>query len=166
MGSFYKIASIDPGSTQATVSFTSIPATYKHLELSFFVKNSLTQQQSVILRFNGDANTNYAWTYTYLQASASVGGNGALSANSIQIGHTNLVTSYWIAKVVIPEYTHTGMLKQVRGEFSHDPQSTGQVYAFMGGVWNSTAAINRIDLLTGGGDSFTSETRIALYGVS
>jgi hypothetical protein len=62
------------GSAAATVSVTSIPATYTDLRVVIFVPSYSSSNQDSFLTFNGDSGANYNYM-CYNQANDSAGNN-------------------------------------------------------------------------------------------
>ena len=159
--------SVVSGTSTNTISFTSIPSTFKHLQLR------ITQQTSAydvwnIIEFNNDTTaTNY---YSH-----RLFGTGA-NPLEIQAGNNNYVyyeattghsTTSMAGQVIdILDYTNTNKNKVVRHLSGHDNNGTGILW--FGSVnWNSTAAINRLDikLFDSTGKYYTADSTFALYGV-
>ena len=70
------VATTTLGSTTGTITFSSIPQTYKHLQLRTFTNTSRSSgaSGSASLQFNGDTvGTNY-WTHYMYAFGASVSG--------------------------------------------------------------------------------------------
>ena len=58
--SYESIATVSLGSSQSTIAFSSIPSTFKHLQLRLFLKDDRgLNRDSVKLTFNGDTASNY-----------------------------------------------------------------------------------------------------------
>ena len=149
------IATLAPTGT-GTASFTSIPGTYKHLQIRATVKNTAatTSEYGLTLRFNSDTGSNYS---QHLLLGA--GGASALTASQntgitgIQVGDIignsypeRLFTSMILD---IPDYTNTGKYKTTRSFYGYTNNSSGQTYVGMcTGSWFNTNAITSIDIIS------------------
>ena len=146
------------GST--SISFSSIPGTYTHLQLRFISKSGGGAQFDIKTNFNSDTASNYSWHY--------VGGNGTSAAASAQtsigfIYSTATLTSQFGAYVMdILDYANTNKYKTTRELSGLDVNGGGGAINLMSGNWRSTAAISSIQI-TGG--TFAQYSSFALYGI-
>lgn len=162
-GSYESIASATVGSA-GVITFSSIPSTYKHLQLRYMAK--CTSATAAYMRFNGDTATNYAWHYLNGTGSA-VGAAGY--ATQAQIGFTppdsGIGSSQFTVGIVdIADYESTTKFKTVRTFCGIDVNGVGGDVAMDSGLWRSTSAISSITITTFGTD-FVSGSTFALYGV-
>lgn len=159
------LATITLTGTDSTISFTSIPSTYKHLVLQMSVRSSINNPAEPMLRFNNDAGANYASVGIYGTGSA-VSGFNLLSQSHIkcvQIAKSGAVAnSFTPIRVEIINYTETTLYKNVVIRNS-ETNSDGIVGAFSG-RWAGTSAINRIDVVASD-SAFTVGSVFSLYGI-
>jgi hypothetical protein len=168
-GSFESIATVSVGSGgAASVTFSSIPATYQHLQLRYLVRDARTNSfdSPVDLTFNGSSATAYA--KHFLQgdgSSTSVGGETNMTYIRLEGGGNNTESSAFGAAVTdILDYTSTSKNKTVRQLFGVDKNGSGMV-RFVSGLWYaSPAAINSITL-TPFSSPFAQYSHFALYGI-
>jgi hypothetical protein len=154
----------------AEVNFTSIPATYKHLQIRIFGKLSITndpQLENVRFQFNGDTASNYTrhafegdGASVTSTGNASLGQNYALLPRSFS-GTTNMFGN---AIVDILDYTNTNKFKTQRVFGGADFNGSGQVY-LLSGVWRNTSAISSIKIFNFGATNFLEYSSFALYGI-
>ena len=168
-GSAYEsIATVSVGSGGASnIEFTSIPSTYKHLQIRALYRTARTGQtlDAVGLYFNSDL-TASNYRNHYLQAdggSATAGGD-----QSTFLGYniaTNGTASAFDGSVIdILDYTSTSKNKVVRHLTGFDANGSG--YLYFGSIfWNNTAAISSIKLTSTYGTGFVQYTDFALYGI-
>lgn len=154
-------------SAAATVSVTSIPATYTDLRVVIFVPSYSSSNQDSFLTFNGDSGANYNYI-CYNQNNDSAGNNvngfGGTSFNySVQtIYTTNSYPSLYTLDIM--NYTSTSsktMLvtaSQTRSNTASNLARTVMRYA--GG-----SAISSFTLTVGGGQTYSAGTRVTLYGI-
>lgn len=153
-------------------SFTSIPATYKHLILEISARSDAAGVTAVncSTTFNGDGGANYD------VIGASVG--GAVSAFG-SYGQTGIITFCTLTGATatanrvgggtlkILNYANTGKNKIGTYNNTFFGTSTTGSSGYTGGgfQWLSTAAINRIDFTIGSSAAFTgSDNVLSLYG--
>jgi hypothetical protein len=150
------------GGGSATVSFTSIPATYKHLQIRASAK-AVNNDQGYFMQFNSDTGTNYNTHLLY--------GNGAsvtaLSNNTwggMDLSPTS--SSNFSAMVVdILDYTDTNKNTTIRTLSGVDNNGSGYAF-FASGLWRNTAAVTSLTIreILGGGN-ITEFSSFALYGI-
>lgn len=169
-GSFESIATVSVGGGgAANVQFTSIPATYTHLQVRAFCKSNSTASNTTfanITQFNLDTGNNYARHY--------LEGNGVTTAvttgsttTSFYAGFANsdgYTVSNFTANVIdILDYANTNKYKTVRTLSGNDGNGVGFVF-FSSGLWQNTNAITSIKLAPSGG-SYPQYSHFALYGI-
>ena len=163
--SFESIASSTLGSAGASISFSSIPSTYKSLQLRCTLYYANTGTNGARLRLNSDTGANYA-THILFGDGATVTAAGTSSTNQIDIGTTNGNDKSSIRSVFIidiHDYASTTKNKTVRTFSGVDMNGSGYVY-LTSGLWINTAAVNSV-LLRPDGGSFDTGSSVALYGV-
>jgi hypothetical protein len=154
------LATITLGSSASSVTFGSIPATYRDLVL--VSQAALTTGTSAVLfRFNGDSGSNYPSVY---QESSEVGLAGG-NINTIAIrpsGNINEAsTDFAIYTLNIMEYSITSkpksfLLRSNRGSYATVATA---------GRWTNTSAVNSVSILPNSGSWATGST-FNLYGIA
>ena len=162
--SFESIATASPSGTN-TVSFTSIPSTYKHLQIRI---SALTSSGGGSFRgtLNGDTTSaNYIGHYLDgLGSSVVTGTNSGVGWMSFGLTYAGLVTTYPNLTIIdIHDYASTTKNKTVRSFSGNDASGSGSIDS-VSGLWLSTSAINRVDIITGSG-TYQSGSVVSLYGV-
>ena len=162
------IASETPSGTN-TVTFNSIPGTYKSLEIEFVMRGTELATNSVLrLRFNNDTTDgNYRKTNVYGYGSTTVGAGAGDDPILIDVAAANAPTnSPTIGLISIPFYAGTTFNKMALAQHTHrrDNSSVQQVVYQTGMEWESNVAITRVDLVLGSGN-FVAGSEIRLYGV-
>ena len=172
--SYESIATITVGSTaQAAIEFTSIPQTYKHLQIRSVSRKdgSQTGAPGMQMIFNGDDNESY--NSHYLQFGFY---NTVSDAYSSNVARANMNAMYsagggQTANVFAPgifdilDYTNTSKYKTVRsitGPSSNVNASDLDYIILGGGLWRSTSAINSIKISL---NNFVQHSQFALYGI-
>ena len=138
-GAYDSIATVNVGAGgQSSISFTSIPSTYKHLQLRMMVRLSdAGASAGPIFRMNSDSGSNYS--YHLLSANGtSVGSAGAASQtfehfeNTIANGST--ANAFGVYIIDILDYADTTKYKTTRTLAGWDANGSGQV-SFDSGLW-------------------------------
>jgi hypothetical protein len=161
--SFESIATVSVPSNTSEISFTSIPQTYKHLQIRASYINTLNLY-SVKIEFNGDATNNYnEFQITGTGSGTPLTGAGTSTSALIGIGaiNTNLYTGAMICDIL--DYKNTNKLKTVRSLTGADGNGSGQI-KLCGPLWRSTNAISTIRIHNDG-SNFKQYSHFALYGI-
>lgn len=165
--SFDSIATATGNGTATSVTFSSIPSTYKSLQIRYAIITATNNAEDLYLRINGDTASNYAWhklrgNGTTASATASAPDNTlSLHAGLNGLGQTYLFTGV----VDIIDYASTSKFKTVRTLTGIDKNGSGDI-ALTSGLWRSTSAITSLNFYVQGASSFFSTgTTFALYGV-
>lgn len=156
--------------TAGTFTFSSIPSTYKHLEIRAIGKSSNSTYQSIYwtMRLNGDSTSgNYNCHSLYGNGGGSVTamGNGTYTDQMI-IGEIAASGSGMASQTVSPfivnisDYANTGKRKIIRSFVGFDGSGVGTM-RISSGLWNSNSAISSITIY----GSDTGVLHAALYGI-
>ena len=164
-GAYDSIATVTVGSGGAsTVTFSSIPATYTHLQIRTMAQGGASAA-AINVNFNADTTSTAYWHLLY--------GNGAMAAaytvSTAYIQATALSstanTNIFNAGVIdILDYANTNKNKTLRGLSGYDANGSGTV-ALYSGQWINTAAITSIVLTANNGTNFSQYSHFALYGI-
>ena len=85
--SYESIASATGTGSSGTITFSSIPGTYQHLQIRINSRNDSTDGATTTMRFNGDTGSNYARHYLYGDgATVSASGNATTTSMWVQAG--------------------------------------------------------------------------------
>jgi hypothetical protein len=158
---YESIATTTLGSAAASVTFSSIPATYT--DLVIVINAGASSNEDIGMRFNSDSGNNYS--STVLAGNGSTTSSGRIS-NASNIGLTSnafMTTSLNQNTIVsVMNYSNTTTNKTA---LSRANNSANGVDAIVG-LWRNTAAINTI-LLYGrnSGHNFLSGSTFTLYGI-
>ena len=172
-GSYTSIqtATVTSGGT-GTISFTSIPSTYKHLELRCFVNATRSaSSDGMILTLNGDGTfSNYARHAVGGDGSASYAwGNSSTNIIPMQTPAASSFSStnpFGALIISILDYTNTNKYKTVRALGGYDANGSGDISLRSGLYIANTNAINRLDVYPGNGSGWNQNTVFALYGIN
>jgi hypothetical protein len=162
---FDSIATVTVSTAVSSISFTSIPATYRHLQIRY-ISMFTDAAQEFNLSFNSDTTAaNYA-RHTLYGDGASAGANAGITTNTRSILYTRNASSIipGTSVVDILDYANTNKYKTLRGLNGQDYNGSG-VVALISGVWmNSASAITSITLAPGAGN-ISQYSQFALYGI-
>ena len=153
----------------ASVTFSSIPSTYTHLQIRLLARTNRTGYSNDLLKvtFNSDTATNYSAFRMY-----GDGGGAGTSANNTQaymedwIVSSDAAGSNVFGTVVIDvlDYKDTNKHKTLRSLGGFDNNGDGYV-ALSSGNWRSTSAITSVSIAMASGTSFKQYSHFALYGI-
>lgn len=148
----------------STLTFSTIPSTYKHLQIRMTTLASVTS--NVLLQLNGDAGNNYYWHELFGEGTTASAANSGAQVAFIKTGYTNSSSaSYPGASIVdIVDYANTNKNKTVRALTGSDSNGSGYVL-LRSGLWTSTTAISSITIYLASG-SFSQYSQFSLYGVN
>jgi hypothetical protein len=161
--SYESIQTVTLGSAQSTISFSSIPSTYKHLQIRGIMKTSATSGGSTSITFNSDTAGNYSM-HGLSGNGASASAYGFTGETKIYVGYGTQDTTQFSALIIdILEYANTNTYKTVRALSGLDTNGGG-IVELLSGNWRSTSAVTSITL-TPQSANFTQYSSFALYGV-
>ena len=170
--SYESIATTTVGSGgSATVTFSSIPSTYTHLQIRAIVRSTYTSSVTTgtgTIRFNSDTGNNYAW-HQLRTSGASVGAAASSTTSSgvafSDIGGTSVSSFFGAGIVDILDYANTNKYKTVRVLTGSDGNTTNDDWLYLGSsLWQSTNAITSITL-TPSTNNYAQYSHFALYGI-
>lgn len=164
------IASNTLSSSAASVTFSSIPATYTDLVVRITARaNNAANSTTLGVQFNSDTSTNYS--YIFLTGNGSVV-SSTLSGNfgTTYVGQMNsdsaTASTFGSAELYVPSYT-VSQNKPISGIGMSENDSAaagGAVIRAVAGLWRNTAAITSM-ILTPTTGSFVSGSSFFLYGI-
>jgi hypothetical protein len=172
--SYYSIATQTVGSGGASsITFSSIPSTYTHLQLRMFTQTNRATYgiDQLSIQFNGVSGTSYSEHFLF--------GDGSTAQSSGYASQSAIFTNYlsgtavggtfgsWITDIL--DYTNTNKNKTVRILAGNDINGTiagyGGYVGLTSGEFYSTNAISSIVIAPGGGTQFNQYSSFALYGI-
>ena len=171
-GSYESISTVTVGGGGASdITFSSIPATYTHLQirgLGRTTQNS-TGADDLFISFNSDTGSNYSYhDLTGDGVSASASGNA--SYTNIVIGSLlprlqQSANSFGVTVIDILDYANTNKYTTTRALAGLDVNAAGGFIALRSGSWRNTAAITTIKLMPESSRIFAQYSSFALYGI-
>ena len=151
------LATVTLGTAAASVTFSSIPATYRDLIL--IVDGQRTGTNNVRLQLNGDTGSNYSTVYaaSYLTSSGSNSGIAFIYGTNNDVDTTTKLN--WVVNLM--DYSATDKHKTLLSRFNQASSNT----AMLAHRWANTAAITSILVYTGDGN-WAAGTTMSLYGIA
>ena len=166
--SYESIASATGTGSSGTITFSSIPSTYQHLQIRYMAKSTdAVYTNSLYLETNGSGN--YVYHSLNGDGSSATANNSGGAAGSIvftdQLTGADSGTDLMAVGIIdIHDYVSTTKYKTVRAFTGNDQNSTRGKIALISGMRMSTAAINEITI-SYPFSNFTTNSRFALYGI-
>jgi len=169
--SFDSIATLSGTGSSDSITFSSIPDGYTHLQIRGIatVNYASVDFGTLGIRFNGDTGTNYSRHIMrgfYSGATAySQGGNVVSSTyNEAGMAYLTVGSVYTGVSIIeILDYANTNKNKTVRG-LSGSYWTTSGAVQLGSGVWRNTAAVTSVTIFGSNGNFGTNST-FALYGI-
>lgn len=152
---------------QTSIDFTSIPSTYKHLQIRLIARSNHVGQDGFKIQLNGTTASNYS--YHYFGGNGSVTYAGAASSTSFMQGTSftgaDAGANIFGAGVIdILDYTDTNKNKTVRSIGGFDSNGAGVSEMWSGGYY-LTPAVTSIKLFSFNAATFVQHSSFGLYGI-
>jgi hypothetical protein len=169
-GDYESIATVTVGSGgSSSISFTSIPSTYQHLQIRLIARSDRTAINNDYLEmtFNSDTGASYSF-HQLLGDGSTASANSGTSQNNILV--SRIATTGGSASIFggilldILDYDNTSKYKTTRSLGGADQNGSGLIY-FNSGLWMNTSAITSITLKPSSTYVFQQYSSFALYGI-
>ena len=171
---FESIATATGTGSNTSITFSSIPSTYKHLQIRTLYRDTNTPgttRQTLGVEFNGSGGTNYSVHHLRGTGSTTVAAGFAnypyITVECAGAAGNTTSNVYGVAVIDIHDYASSTKNKTVRyfsGINDNTTTDGSQGVVIGSGAWNQTAAITSIKL-TCGDTAFASGCVFALYGI-
>jgi hypothetical protein len=175
---YESIATVTGNGSSNTLTLSSIPSTYKHLQLRVYARNnrSATNVDTVQIQFNGDTSSTSPFNYTRHAIRYTSGGGSAIAYNVVASSGENVSIGLLPASSVsssimgsfitdIHDYANANKYKTVQSLGGYEGNVTYGYIESISAVWMSTSTINSISLINNGSSAFSANTTMALYGI-
>lgn len=168
------ISSQTLGASATGISFTSIPATYTHLELVLHLRSdNAGLNDAAIIRFNSDSTAaNYfslRGTITHSATLATLETLGATTGGILAnaaLGNTATGGHFGIFRVLITRYSAAVKHTLTYDGFRLQGTTSGTLQrTFGGGIHTGTSAITRIDIIPNLGSNWVAGSQVSLIGL-
>jgi hypothetical protein len=171
--SFELISTAFGTGSSSVITFSSIPSTYKHLQIRLVARGTSNYNGYLKIQFNGDTASNYSWhsvnggdngSNVLSQAGSSQSSILRNNYNDDIPSASNTSNAHGPGIIDILDYVSTTNYKTLRQSFGKNTDY-GYIVGLSSGSWRSTSAINSITLTGTDLGSFTTASRFSLYGI-
>lgn len=171
---YESIATVSGTGSSGTITFSSIPSTYTHLQIRGIARSDYATGNylSSFYRFNSDSGSNYSSHYV-ISNGASASAYAWSSYGEVYGSYTTTVNAlsnnYALYIIDILDYANTNKYKTIRTLNGFDNNNTGSsdfnkgIVGLSSGLWMNTNAISSIGISNSG--NWTTATTFALYGI-
>jgi hypothetical protein len=167
--SYESISTVTVGVGGATdVTFSSIPATYKHLQIRAIARGTdASKDINIYFQLNGDTATNYSSHGLYGTGAtvASYGNTSDANPAAFRVSSANSASGTFGTGVMdVIDYAATNKFKTIQSLTGHDENGSGGFIFLFSANWRSTSAVTSIKLY-GLGSNLAQYSSFALYGI-
>jgi hypothetical protein len=166
---YYSISSQILSSSAASITFSSIPATYTDLVLKVSARTDTAGSFNgqCQLTFNSNA-TNYSGKYIRGNGSTALSSGGPTTyialGPSASDSAGNGANTFTSVDVYIPSYL-ISQNKQASDDFAAEDNTATGFNEARASLWSSTAAITSVTLTANSGGNFVAGSTFYLYGI-
>ena len=159
------ISTVNGTGASTTITFSSIPATYSHLQIRWTSRSS-GAAQIAYFRINGSTSTHYTH---WLQgdgtgaSSTALGGQNSIWINGGITPSSGAASAHTAAIVNILDYANTNKVKTVR-YFAGQQDAQAMVTVGSGILPTDTTTVSSLTIVSSAGN-FTTSSRFSLYGI-
>ena len=156
---YESIATTTLSSSQSTITFSSIPATFKHLQIRCLVQANTSGNSALSLNYNSDTTASNYYRHALLGD-----GSSASTQEAQQFYAGSLTDNAWASNIIdILDYTNTNKYKTVRSLSGDDQNGSGNIWVFSN-LYMQTTAITSISIVVQSAN-FATNSQFALYGI-
>ena len=176
--SFYSIATVTAAGGETSLTFSSIPGTYKSLQIRGIVKDTNTTDYSALaaqfyILPNNDTTTTYSDHSLYGNTSTAnaygqTSGNGFMMYGSYISSNATFANIYGVVIIDIQDYASTTKYKTSRAFVGADANGSGTTnrnVALNSGLYQTTTAITSL-VIKPAATAFAAGSTFALYGIN
>lgn len=165
---YESIATFNLASATASVSFTSIPSTYTHLQIRAMSRTSNAGEINLQVRVNNDTGNNYAQHFLQGDGASTFSGASSTPTNAFSTirvpSSSNAAGVFGVGIFDLLDYANVNKNKTSRVLTGFDANGSGFVL-FNSGLYMNTTAINRVDIFNNTGSNLAANSSFALYGI-
>ena len=167
LNSYESIATVSVGSGgQASIEFTSIPATFAHLQVRGITRSDAAGLNQLYFQFNSDTGSNYANHILYADGTQCVTSKVQpydRMSLGLHGGSSTTANIFGACIVDITDYATANKYRTARSLTGCDANGSGYVW-LSSGLWLNTNAITSIKIFPENGN-FVQYSSLALYGI-
>ena len=166
VGAYESIATTTLGSTTDSVTFSSIPATFTHLQLRYIARTTRTgDDDGFRIELNGDTTAaNYKNHYLGGNGASTYGGNDPEIVVPYIAASGAPANTFGVGVLDLLDYQNTNKYTTVKILGGNDANGVGWV-GLDSGLWRNTAAVTSIKIQTNALGDFIQYSQFALYGI-
>ena len=171
--SYQSIATTTVGAGgQSSVTFSSIPQTYTHLQIRCMLNATSLQGGSATFTINGDSGANYT-NHTlngyYNNGSANVGSFAFTTSSGRNYCQSLVINGFQKPIAIIwdiLDYTNTNKYKTIRCFYGTDNNGGNSCeVGLSSSSWLNTNAVNSLSFIVQNGYNIQQYSSLALYGI-
>lgn len=170
--SYESIATVTVGAGgSSSISFSSIPNTYKHLQIRGIVRGNRSSGNDILsIQFNGDTTTTNYYGHRLFGDGANAGAGVQTSSSGFYAWAVDMPAANAAANVFgdfvidVLDYTNSNKYKTGRSLIGYDLNGSGFV-GLASQLWMSTSAVTSITLAPQYGTGLLQYSQFALYGI-
>jgi hypothetical protein len=156
---YTSLANVTLGAAASSVTFSSIPATYRDLICVVVAAGSTTLQGRI--RLNGDTGSNYNYVRMSGNGTATSGTSAATQTTGFLSAIAEATTTGALQmNINIMDYSATNKHKPILARANQAANGTDAIF----NRWANTAAVTSVQILTSTGNWAAGST-FALYGI-
>ncbi len=153
-------------SSASSVTFSSIPGTFRHLQLRATMRDAFgSGTYDALFRLNGVSSASYSFHQLQGSGTAVSSAGSGSTTEMYPVGYpANAITSGVFGAMILDvlDYSQTTKNKTVRA-LGGVTATSAQLIGLRSGFYNSTSAVTSLTLLAGG-TGFQIGSRFSLYG--
>lgn len=168
--SYESISTVTLGSSSSSITFSSIPSTYTHLQIRVLAKGDRgIWLENAYVQFNSDSSSaNYYDHALYGDGSSAAAGTSANTGVLIYTfggnGGASGSTLFGSGVIDILDYKNTNKYKTLR-YLGGTENNTNGLIGVGSGLWKNTSAISSITMIPTVGSNWLANSKFALYGI-
>jgi hypothetical protein len=163
IGDYESIATNTLGADASSITFSSIPSTYTHLQIRYIAKgNNAGDLEFLGFRFNGFTG-DYYWHQIFGNGTTGTATNFQQSFMRTFIQGSDGTNVFGVGVADVLDYRSTSKNKTLRMLGGANNNGTGYA-SLSSGLWTDTSAINSITIL-GVNNTLKAGSSFALYGI-
>lgn len=167
-----KLYDVTLGGSSASFDIQNINQGFANLMVVMTLRDDLAgTADSVAVRFNNDTGANYNASIHYAVSNTPTASStfGSVFGTWFGVagGNTGLASSYGTNVAYIPNYAGSAVFRAWSSSGAYTDSASSSTFNWQsGGVWKSTATINRVTIFPGGGSNWLSGSRVTVYGLA
>jgi hypothetical protein len=163
------IAHTELTSSQASITFSSIPATFTDLKLVFSLRGDASSAYNdSFVQFNGDTGGNYSFRRLYGTGSSAASDAASSGSNfgrvGSSVGSTSTASTFANGEVYIPNY-RSSAAKSFSSDGVTENNGAGAFQVIYADLYSGTSPITSLTL-NGLSTNFISGSSATLYGIT